>query len=141
MKLSIAGQVYDPASVDRLTLREIIALETATVDLGRPLKWAQIKAMSEAAQELDPEEFAGSDDALWVIALVIYASKLRAGEDVTFADAVDVELGQIDWIPEPGDERPATQDHLGPKKAPRVSARAGSPRAATSAKKKASASR
>lgn len=133
MKLSIDGVLYDPASLDRLTLREIMALEKATEDLGRPLKWSAIRAMAEAAAGAGLAE---SDDALWVIGLTIYASKLRAGEQVTFADALDVELGAIDWILEPGDEPDPSQDHTGAADPKAGSGPAGSRRVPQDHKKK-----
>ena len=49
------------------------------------------------------DDFAGHDDAPWVIALTVYSSRLAAGERMTFAEAVD--------FPEAPTILPATADH------------------------------
>lgn len=133
MKFSIEGRVYDAASIDRLTLGNILKLEKETTELGRPMKWSEIKAMSARVQDLEPEDFDDDDDAPWFLALTIWSSMLNAGENVTFAQAVDFPLGELRAIEEPQDrKKPA-----GPTSARPGSGRAGSPqrKSGTRAKK------
>lgn len=132
MRFLIGSQHYDLQALDRLTLAEILRLESETEQLGRPMKWSQVRAMAEALDGLTPEEFEAHDDSLWVVALGIWVSRLRKGEAVTLADAIDFPLSDLKFLPEPEDRKP------GKASAPKGSA-GGGKQAKTAAAKKTSA--
>jgi hypothetical protein len=134
-RFRIGSTVYEASSILRLTLGQILDLERQTAALGRPLSWSQIKAMMQSLESVSAEAFSGHDDAPWVIALTIYASRLAAGEQVTFAEAVDFPLEDLTILP-------ATEDHSrpGPTKARPGSGRAAAKPARPAARKSGSRS-
>ncbi|MFQ6170365.1 hypothetical protein ACK8HX_02060 [Oryzobacter sp. R7] len=98
MKFSIAGKVYETESVDRLTLRHWMRIETETAELGRPMKWGQVRAMVERAQGLGAK-VEEDDDFPWFIGIVIWASRFTAGESqISLAQAVDFPLSDLEFL-------------------------------------------
>ncbi len=64
-------------------------------------------AVAAADVELRRLEAAQIDDGLLGMAIVIFLSRRKAGDRVTFAQAVDVDVAQdVEWIEEPGDAMP-----------------------------------
>lgn len=124
MKFQIGSERYDLQALDRLTLAEILRLEFETESLGRPMKWSQVRAMAEALDGLTAEEFEAHDDSLWVVALGIWVSRLRQGEAVTLAEAIDFPLSDLKFLPEPGDHKPGKAS-----KSPKGSAGGAKPQA------------
>lgn len=135
MRFTIGSEVYTVQTLDRLTLGEILRLEAETTSLGRPMKWSQIRAMANALDGLEAEEFEDHDDAPWVIALVIWASRLRKGEVLSFAEAIDFPLGELSFLPEPSDHKAPAN----PTRPPKGSAGGGKRAAAAKAAKRTSA--
>lgn len=105
-RFRIGATVYEASSILRLTLGQILDLERQTAALGRPLSWSQIKAMMSNLDGVTADDFAGHDDAPWVIALTVYSSRLAAGERMTFAEAVDFPLEDLTILPAPADHSP-----------------------------------
>lgn len=129
MKFSIAGKVYDAADLDRLSLKDILLFETQAAELGvipelgRPMAWGDIGAISERIDALETDVEKENDRGMvWMTAVTIWASRKLAGEDVTFEQAVDFPMRDLKFIPEP-------QDHKTAKVNP-TAARPGSGRAA-----------
>lgn len=116
------GRIYDVAGIDRLTLANILKLEKETVELGRPMKWSDLRTMTERIEGLTPEEFEADDDTPWVLALTVWASRLSAGEHITFEEAISFPMADLQMLPEPQDHQPDPQ-----------SARPGSGRAGSNA--------
>lgn len=105
MRFKIGDRVYAAESVDRLSLANILRLETECAELGRPMRWSNIKAMIRNVEELSPEELDDHDDAPWVIALSLWASRLNAGETLTFSEAISFPLSDLQWVPDPEDHK------------------------------------
>lgn len=135
MKLKIGERTYDAATLDRLTLREILRLEQETAALGRPMKWSEIREIVDAVEGMDLEDFDSYDEAPWVVALVVYAARLRAGENISFADAVDFPIGDLEMIFEETDTEAAQQDPRRARPADHLPAARASKRAPARAKK------
>ena len=96
-------QVYEAASVDRLTLKHWLKVEKETASLGRPMKWGEIRAMLVRVSQLPPAELEADDDFVWFIALIVWAARYDAGEDISLLEAVDVSLGDIVFLPDEGE--------------------------------------
>lgn len=136
MRFKIGDTTYNAATLDRISLSNILLLEKETTEYGRPMKWSEIRAMAQVVEQLDPKEFENHDEAPWFIALTVWASRLDAGEKITFAQAIDFPLGDLELIPDPQDHKKAAN----PTRARPASGRAGARAAKKSApRKKASA--
>ena len=127
MKFSIAGKVYDAADLDRVKMVDTLLLEVQTADMGHKLTWGAVGDMSVHLDSLKTEKAKQSDPvAVWFSAVVIWASRRLAGEDVTFAQALDFEMGDLRLIAEPEDRKTPAN----PTKARPGSGRAAKPRLA-----------
>lgn len=126
MRFKIGSQVYDAEAIDQLSLRDILQLETETTNMGHPLRWSDVQQISRELADLPTDdERSQHPSAIWLLAITIWASRRRFGEDLTFAQAIDFPLVDLDYLPEPEDhQKPAH-----PTKARAGSARAAKPRA------------
>jgi hypothetical protein len=134
VRFKIGDTTYEASSVDRLSLANILRLESETADLGRSMKWSDIKAMIRNVEALSAEELDEHDDAPWVIGLSIWASRLNAGEQLSFEQAISFPLSDLEWIADPQDHQQAA----GPQK-PRAASARGAKRQGSKASKRTSA--
>lgn len=126
MRFRIGEKTYTTAAVGRLTLRQLIQIEHETTQLGRPMSWQDLREIAGRVEKL-PGDKAGQDpDWLWFVALVIWSSRVDAGEQITFTDAIDFPIDELEWLPEPQDRKKSAD----PTKARPGSGRAGSGAAA-----------
>ncbi len=136
MKFKLHERTYDLATLDRLSLLDILMMEKETRELGNPLKWsdvlrivAEVEAMqpakgaSAAEVEKAKAKVAEHPDILWMSAITIWSSRRIAGEKVTFVEAIDFPQSDLIWVPDPQDHKESAR----PTKPAR--ARAGSGRA------------
>ncbi|MGZ4559483.1 MAG: hypothetical protein ACXVGQ_00370 [Mycobacteriaceae bacterium] len=130
MRVKIGSQTYSASSLDRVSLGNILKLEAETTALGRPMKWKEIRAMANAMQELPLEEVAEHDDLLWFLAMLVWASRLNAGDQVTFGEAIDFPFGDLDFLPEPSDHQAPANPRKARPASGRAASRAGSKKSA-----------
>lgn len=131
------GRVYDVTGIDRLSLANILRLEKETSELGRAMKWSELRAMVDRVADLDEEARDVDDDTPWVLALTVWASRLNAGDAITFEQAIDFPLGDFQQLPDPQDHMPTVD----PTKARPGSGRAGSRSGGGKARKRTSGAR
>jgi len=106
MKFKIKDTVYDMATLDLLSLKDILIFEKETADLGHSLRWADVTRMSEEIEALKtPEKRQAHPDSLWMTAIAIWASRRISGEDASFGDAIDFPMRDLTWIEEPQDRK------------------------------------
>lgn len=123
MKIKIGATVYSTADLDDLSLKTLLQLEQETQDFGHPLTANDIRLMSDRIRKLKTDEERAADPgALWLTAVVVWASRKLAGEDVTFEQAVDFPMSDLGYIDEPQDHLP---DPTKPRKPPKGSGAAG----------------
>lgn len=140
MRFRIGQKTYTAAAVDRLTLKQLIQVESETADLGRRMTWTELRALSGRIADLaakDEDAAVADPDWPWFLGLIVWASRVDAGEAITFTDAIDFPLEDFEVIPEPQD-RKAPAD---PTKARRGSGPAASGGAGGRSRKKASTKR
>lgn len=127
MKMRINGRTYEPASPVELSLRDLIALERVTTELGMPVnlgileeRQAEIEAI-KAPTKLERNRLLGRQPwAQMLFAVNVFAARRKAGDDVTFDDCLDLSPLDVDWILEPEDE--AEPDPTVPPRRPKASA-------------------
>ena len=106
MRIKIGDGVYTAAALDRITLRNLIRLEKETTDLGRPMRWGELRALADRVASLPEDEIESDDDFPWFLGMLVWAARLDAGEVVTFSEAVDFPMGDLEILPDPEDEAP-----------------------------------
>jgi len=89
----------------RRDLTRVTLLRDEAAERGDDLA---VAAGDDEIRRLQSEQ---ADDGLLGMAIVIFLSRRKAGERVTFAQAVDVDIANdVEWIPEPDDEQPVAPD-------------------------------
>lgn len=104
MRIKIGETIYSAAALDRISLRNLIKLEGETVELGKPMRWSDLRALVDRVSDLPPDELEGDDDFPWFLGMIVWAARLEAGEEITFSQAVDFPMGDLDVLADPGDE-------------------------------------
>jgi hypothetical protein len=123
MRIKVAGKVYTPIARDEVSLRDLMLFNHQARDFG--ITWAEVTEMMEEWDDLSEEEAASHPNLYMVIGVTIWMSRRAAGEDLTFSEAVDVNLGDVDFIPDPEDRKPGKAK--GAKKPRKASVPAESP--------------
>lgn len=98
MKIVISGREYRAISSDEATLADLLALKSAT-----GLSQRDLRALGEIAEGDD-------DNAILLTGILVWFARRRAGERLTLEEACDVPLAEIEFVEEPGDEKPASPD-------------------------------
>lgn len=107
MRFRIADAEYDAATIEDITLRDTLVFERQMADLGRPMSWPDMMRMIVRLAAIPDPSTRGEDpDAMWSLAVTIWASKRLAGEDVTVAEATDFRLSDLVFLPDPVTESP-----------------------------------
>lgn len=103
MRFTLGGREYDVASVQDVTLRDTLVLEAQMRELGREMTWPDLTTMILKLSKIkDDKARAAHPDAMWSLAVTIWASRRAAGEDVTIAQAADFRMSDLQWV----DEKP-----------------------------------
>ena len=118
MKLIISGREYpavNPGTANLLHLMELRAQTREWTEDGRGLGMRALEAMqrrgaahqriveSMQAQGRPVEDLEAPEDAELWMAVLLFLARRGAGEKVTFAQAADVPMGEIEGVLEPGD--------------------------------------
>jgi len=77
----------------------------AAVDAG-----ADPVVVAELAEDVRTAKGAQADDGLLGLAILVFLSRRAAGDRCTFAQACDVPVDQVEWIPDPSDALPVPPD-------------------------------
>jgi hypothetical protein len=102
----IDGREYEMSSIRRVTLRDTLTFnaEARRADLG--ITWAGLLALVDEVTALTVAERVNHEGTWLLMAAVIWSSRRSQGEDVSFLDAIDVPLEDIEWFGDPQDEAP-----------------------------------
>lgn len=98
-RIRIRGVDYEAASIEDITLRDTLVFEQQMAELGRRMSWPDLmKMVLRLAAIEDPAERGTDPDAMWSMAVTVWASMRKAGEQVTIAEAIDFPLSEIVFI-------------------------------------------
>jgi hypothetical protein len=104
VKFTLEGRVYDAASIYHLPLKLILQLQMESREFGRQIELVDIQTWTAELDKLKTDrERAQHPSGPWLIAVAIWVARKKAGDDVTFDQAVDVPLDEIVWLKEPRD--------------------------------------
>lgn len=127
-RFKIGTKVYTTAALDEVSLRDLVLFNTQAADMGLAEKWSDVERIAGEFDAMTEAEAEGHPDKLLMIGVTVWASRRGAGEDLSFGDALDFPLSQLDFLPEPEDRKPGKpKGSKGPKKATQRSEVAESP--------------
>jgi len=110
VRFKIGDKVYDTATVDEISLRDVVSFNSQAAEMGLGVTWADVERIAtEAADRKASDE--AHPEALILFAVTVWAARRIAGEDVTLDEALDVPLKDIEIVEAPK----APKDHK-PKK-------------------------
>jgi hypothetical protein len=115
-RFKLAGKTYTTASLDSVSLKDLLVWQRECADLGLSIPWAQVEANAVAMSEGDAEANLADVDQLLMLAVTIWASRRAAGEDLTFAEAIDFPLTELEFLPQPQDHAPKAASKKQPRK-------------------------
>lgn len=120
VKIEIDGKVYSTATLDEISLRDVVLFNSQAKDIGLDVSFADVEQISNEMAELGDTDVT-HPDAMIMFAVTIWAARRIAGDDVTLGEAIDVPMKSIKVI----EARKAPKDHK-PKKPKSLSTRPAS---------------
>lgn len=130
-RFRIGSEIFEFASASDVTLRDLLAVEKESAELGHPIHMGEIVRLSELFQTLTPQEARYHAESGWMLAITIWMSKIKKLRDagdfttrISLGDAIDFPLDLFEPLPDLEDRKAPAG------KAPRKRTSSGSARAA-----------
>jgi hypothetical protein len=111
VKLLIDGREYpavDHSSASLLHLMELKQQTREFTEDGKGLGMAALQAIGVSAAQAQAEGEVPEGADLWM-AVMVFLTRRAAGEKLSFLEAIDVPLGSIEVVAEPGDQVEAVE--------------------------------
>ena len=111
MRIKIGAKVYPVGSIDKLTLADIMLLESelqAVGGISGVSTWAEIRDISQEFSGMSSAEAQRSPHMLLMTALAIWGARRSSGERVGFLNSVDIPLSEVEYLTDPQDHKPPT---------------------------------
>lgn len=124
MRIKIGDKVYPTVARDEISLRDLMLFNTQAEEFG--VTWGDVEQVMGEWEGLTEEQAERHPQKFLVIGVTLWMSRRAAGEDVTFSEAVDVNLADVDFLPEPQDKSPG-KAKAAKKKAPKASGLVAAP--------------
>lgn len=125
VRFRIGDRTYSTASLDEVSLRDVMLFQTQAADMGLTVSWADVEAAAVEMSALPQDEAGSHPQALLMLGVTVWAARRLAGEDVTFEEAVDFPMASMTFLDSPQDRKP------GKAKARKGKPRKGKPRKAS----------
>lgn len=131
MKLIIEGRTYDVIGRKSANLRHLFEMRRQSVDLlGYEMGLSRLDDLERVARAtraaLAAARAAGDDDKVAALrasqaeegmlglAVTVFLSRRKAGDAVSFAEALDFDMGALEFVEEPGDKADAGAEEPDP---------------------------
>lgn len=118
VKFKINGKTYTTATVDQISLRDVMLFNPQAAEIGLGVTWGDVERIAAEMSELT-EDDAPHPQALLMFGVTVWAARRLGGDDVTLGEAIDVPMSSIEIV-EAGPKAP--KDRL-PKKGKKTSSR------------------
>lgn len=105
MRFTIGDKMYQQADLYKITIQDWLLLQTETAIYGKPMTLGVVERMSKELEGLTAVERSEHPNSLWVLGIYIWASRRVAGDALTFAQAIDIPLHDVTFLPEPEDHK------------------------------------
>jgi hypothetical protein len=106
VRFRLGGKVYTTASLDEISLRDLMVFERETAAMGLPMKWSDVERIGSEMAELPAD--GQHPDTLLMVGVTIWAARRAAGDDVTFEQAIDFPMKDLEFIDAPKDHQAPT---------------------------------
>ena len=105
---TIDGKTYEMRPLVELSLRDTLTLPVELAALGIHKSWQRLLSDGQriGTQVQGSDAALDDPDGALVFAVMVWAARRKAGEDVTFADIIEVSWDRYDFPEAPGDRMP-----------------------------------
>lgn len=106
MMLLVGGRRYPVVHIERVPIIHVLRLQdelASNPHITSVRSWRQIRQLWDDYGTLSNEEKLAHPESVFLTALMMWAARVCAGEDITLLDAADVPFDSAYWIREPGD--------------------------------------
>ena len=107
MILIVEGRRYPVAHIERVPIVHVLRLQAELAEnptITQVRTWRQIRQLWDDYGALKTEqEKLDHPESIFLAALMMWAARVCAGEDISLLDAAAVSPGDAHWIREPGD--------------------------------------
>lgn len=118
---------YETAALDKISLLDLMMFNQQAADLGMPYAWDEVEAIAHKLDDIVQWEGAGSDpatkppevsrrDEVLLLAVTVWASRRIAGDQVSFAEAINFPMTDYDMLPDPQDRKAPGNPQKPPRK-------------------------
>lgn len=115
-RFRIKDKVYEFATANDITLRDLLLVEKETREMGRTLHMGEVVRLGELFQKLSQDEARTHEEAGWMLAVTIWMSMVKDLRDhgdyttqVPFAQAIDFKFTEFSPIQDPADHQAAAK--------------------------------
>ena len=115
-RFRLHGKLYSTAALDEISLKDLVLFNSQAEEIGMARKWSDVERAAFEVASMTPAEADLHPDKLLVIAVTIWASRRMAGDLVTFGEAIDFPVKDIEFLPATEDRKPGKRN--GARKAP-----------------------
>lgn len=105
-RFKIGDRIYTTAALDEISLKDLMLFNSQAADMGLDKTWADVERLGQALAEMTADEAGQHPDALFLTGVTIWASRRAAGDEVTFGEAIDIKLKDLEFLPSTKDHRP-----------------------------------
>ena len=106
-RIEPGGVIYRIEDVQDVSLKHHLLLERQTEDLlGDPVDMEAMQKIGQEIEALPPAERSSHPKFKLYLAVLIWAGRVVAGENITFEQAIDFPVRAFEWVPEPRDRQP-----------------------------------
>lgn len=99
-RIQIGEKVYETTSINDVSLRDLMLFDSQARALGLDRTFHDIESTFNEIGD-DDEAFDAHPDKYLLVGVLVWIARRTAGEDVSFADAIDVPLSSIEFLGEP----------------------------------------
>ena len=116
MKFYIKDRLYDAAAIQSITLEQVMEFDREAKARNFGFSFADLEELNARLTKMTEQERRGDPGVLLILSLTIWASRMAAGEKVSYSEAIDVPMSDLLFVrdeedkkkPDPRRARPAS---------------------------------
>lgn len=125
-RIRIGEKTYDQRPLNGLPLRHLLTFKADTAAIGLPSSWTDIEAASAEMEKLPEDKKMTHPNWELVYCAMIWVTLLAAGENIRFAEVIEIDMGSIELIADPEPVADPTPGEAAPS-SPKASVEADEP--------------
>lgn len=119
-RFRLNGKTYEMSAINEISLKDLVLFNTQAEDMGlRNFRWDDVERTYQEISKLkSPQEAAKHPNRHLMIAVTVWISRQKAGDNVTLEEAISFGMDEIEFLPDPEDRKPGPTRGASKRKAP-----------------------